>query len=413
MSGPSGSVCRSIRSSDVDGPPRQKRDAAGPEDVRRDVQPDEVHDALRPTRPRGSPRLLRGGAIPPGARPARRGRHETSGPLAATMTAPRASSGSRSAGFPAAAADVMMMTGPRERVESTAACAGVRSRRSKITRVSGRSRKAPRAVSCGSSVRMVPAPTPMASTSARSAWACRLAAAEVSAVRRPCASARQPSRLIAAFRMTNGRRSRISVRNGWLSTRAADAPRPTSTWTPCARRCCEALAVDERIRILDRGDQARNAGLDDLRDARTGASDVAARLERAVHRRAARARARLLERQHLGVRLAGAPVEALPDDHAVAGHDHGPHERIRTRAAAAPARPETTRGPCSPASTTSLRTARSRTRRRKTARGRPCLRPRRRSESAASGRSRWRPRRRPWRSHRAWSGRCRSRRRRS
>ena len=98
----------------------------------------------------------------------------------------------------------------------------------------------------------------------------------------------------------------------------------------------ETLAVDERIRILDRGDQSRNPGLDDLRDARSGASNVAARLERAIHRRAARARPGLFERQDFGVRLAGAPVEALSDDHTVAGHDHGPHERIRTRAAAAP-----------------------------------------------------------------------------
>ena len=50
--------------------------------------------------------------------------------------------------------------------------------------------------------------------------------AEVSASRRPGASAMKPSRLVAAFRMTNGRPSRISVKNGWFSDAAGSAPMP-------------------------------------------------------------------------------------------------------------------------------------------------------------------------------------------
>ena len=84
---------------------------------------------------------------------------------ATSICAPRASSGAGTSARAAAAAVVTMMTGPASRVESTRASGGVRSRRSKTTRVSGRSRKAPRAVSCGSSASMVPTPTPMASTS--------------------------------------------------------------------------------------------------------------------------------------------------------------------------------------------------------------------------------------------------------
>jgi hypothetical protein len=39
---------------------------------------------------------------------------------------------------------------------------------------------------------------------------------------------------MAALRMTNGRPWRISVKNGWLSRKAAAAPVPVSTATPCA-----------------------------------------------------------------------------------------------------------------------------------------------------------------------------------
>ena len=58
----------------------------------------------------------------------------------------------------------------------------------------------------------------------------------------------QPSRLIAAFSMTNGRRSRISVKNGWFSRVAASTPRPTSTAMPCDAKEGEAPAADERVR---------------------------------------------------------------------------------------------------------------------------------------------------------------------
>ena len=66
----------------------------------------------------------------------------------------------------------------------------------------------------------VPTPTPIASTSARTRCAWRFAAAEVSA--RPRAGRLGDAavqRSIAAFRITNGRPSRISVKNGWLSAR--------------------------------------------------------------------------------------------------------------------------------------------------------------------------------------------------
>ncbi len=97
----------------------------------------------------------------------------------------------------------------------------------------------------------------------------------------------------------------------------------------------EALPMHERIRIFHRRNHARDAGVDDALDARTRASHVAARLERAVQGGAAGAIAGFVERNRLCVRLADTPVISLPHDDAVTRHDHRADERIGTRAAAA------------------------------------------------------------------------------
>ena len=167
-------------------------------------------------------------------------------------------------------------------------------------------------------------------------------------MRWPGAAARQPSRLVAALRMTNGRPSRISVKNGWLSRNAAAAPVPISTSTPCARRYAKPATVHGGIRIGDRRDDTADPGVHDAADAGTGPlADVAARLQRAVQRRAAGVRSGHLERVHFGVRLAGA-------------RDGTPARRPRHRSTPRPPRPsdsgwcgrararrETGHGPCS------------------------------------------------------------------
>ena len=139
----------------------------------------------------------------------------------------------------------------------------------------------------------------------------------------------RPSRLVAALRMTNGRPSRISVKNGWLSVDRALGRQPDVDRDAVLAQKGEAAAADGRIRILDRGHHARDAGVDDRADARAGPALVAARLERAVQRRAAGARTGLGQRVHLGVRFTGALVEALPDDDAVGRHHDRADQRIR------------------------------------------------------------------------------------
>jgi hypothetical protein len=87
----------------------------------------------------------------------------------------------------------------------------------------------------------------------------------------------------------------------------------------------KAAAADGRIRVLDRGDDARDAGVDDLAHAGPGATLVAAGLERAIQRRAAGAHARLGQGVHFRVRLPRSLMEALTHDNAVGGHDDRAH----------------------------------------------------------------------------------------
>src|SRR5262249_20350656 len=91
-------------------------------------------------------------------------------------------------------------------------------------------------------------------------------------------------------------------------------------------------------RIFHRGDDAPDSRGDDALGARTGASGVRTRFERAVHRRAARPFARFVQRVHLGVRFPGAFMRAIADDDAFVGDDAGADDRIGSRAAEAAAR---------------------------------------------------------------------------
>ena len=284
------------------------------------------------------------------------------------------------------------MTGPASSVESIRADGGVRSRRSKTTRVSGRSRYAPRAVSSGIVGSSVPEPIAMASTSARSRWTRRLAAAPVSGVRdarrrrdRAVDADAPPSRS-----RTAAAREMIGQERPRSGARAAASPTPTVDVDAMLAQIGEAAAVHERIRILDRDHGAADAGLDDERRARSGASGVGAGLERAVERGAARPRARRRERDDLGVRSAG-------DARARRGRRSRPRRRRRRRRPSdsgwcgrARARRAPARAMCASSCrrvglrvTICPRTARPRIPRARTGSDRRSLRRRRRSGSAA------------------------------
>ena len=90
----------------------------------------------------------------------------------------------------------------------------------------------------------------------------------------------------------------------------------------------KAAPSDQRERILHRRHDAPDAGRDDALGARTGASGMRARFERAVQRGAAGGVARFVQRMDLGVRLAGALVRALPHHDAVVRHHARADERI-------------------------------------------------------------------------------------
>src|SRR5206468_10514680 len=84
----------------------------------------------------------------------------------------------------------------------------------------------------------------------------------------------------------------------------------------------ESASADERIRIFRGDDRTHDAGVDDPRNAATGASLMTTRLQRAIQRRSSSALARLFERADFGMRSARPFVEALTNDNAVRGHDH-------------------------------------------------------------------------------------------
>ena len=250
----------------------------------------------------------------------------------ARMRAPAASSRWTRSGAPAQARSVLtIMTGPASSVESSRADGGVRSRRSKTTRVSGRPRYAPRGVRSGSSVSTVPDPTPMASTSARCRWTRRLAAGPVSRVRTPGAAASRPSRLTAAFRITYGRPRRRLRQEHRVLPRRRVLLHADGDGDAALAQVGQPAAVHERVGILDGDDRAPDAGPRHQRRARPGPAGVRARFQRAVERRAASPRPRVREGDHFGVRSAGHLVRAAPDDHAVVVDDQRADHGIGAR----------------------------------------------------------------------------------
>ena len=95
---------------------------------------------------------------------------------------------------------------------------------------------------------------------------------------------------------------------------------------------CPELAnpstADARIRILHRCDDPGDASLDHALRARAGPTDVATWLEVDIQRAAARRVARVVERLHFRVRLAGACVPAVATDGTVRRDHDGADHRI-------------------------------------------------------------------------------------
>ena len=93
----------------------------------------------------------------------------------------------------------------------------------------------------------------------------------------------------------------------------------------------DAAAGHARIGILHGHDRTANPGFDGARRAGSGAALVAARLERAVQRRAASPRPCLVQGVHLCVRSTGELVRSTPDHHTLIVYDDRADHGIRTR----------------------------------------------------------------------------------
>ena len=320
--------------------------------MRRDVQPHVIDQPFVPRRRVQRRRRLRAAAIRSAAPPSRRSAARKVSSAATSICAPRASSA------PAPVAprrrrgrrhdDDRPGLGCREQ----RAVGGVRSRRSKTTRVSGRSRYAPRAVSSGivgqdradadadrvdlgaDAVRVAVGGAP---TSARCA--------------RPGAAAIRPSRLVAAFRMTNGRPSPHQREETADSARRASlAPQPDvdrarrASRRNAKPRAAAPAGFGSSIAATTRAMPAATMRLTHgpVRPVWQHGSSV----QYSVAPRAARAgfgRARALRR----AARRRARWNPCPTTTPSGGHDDRADERIRAGASARRAPRETARAPCS------------------------------------------------------------------
>ena len=223
-----------------------------------------------------------------------------------TTTVSGTSAARARAGSPAAG-------GPRSRTRSGAAGGG---------------RPRSRAVSSGSSASAVPIPTATASHSARQWWASRRESSPEIHFESPVRVATLPSSVIADLKSTR------AAGAGVLAERLVEQPRPGGQLAVGDHDLDALVAQDPEPaaggllgRVVGGDDHARDAGLEDRVRARRRLAVVAARLERDVHRRAARVgvAAGRGERLALGVRPAVGGVEALAEHLAVADDDGADH----------------------------------------------------------------------------------------
>ena len=91
-------------------------------------------------------------------------------------------------------------------------------------------------------------PTRIVSHSARRRWVSRRAGSELTQRDVPSAAALRPSRVVANFQVTKGRRCSTAKVQARLSSRASAASRPPSTSTPAARRV-SAPPVGHRVGV--------------------------------------------------------------------------------------------------------------------------------------------------------------------
>ena len=191
------------------------------------------------------------------------------------------------------------MTGPADRVDQTPAVR-LRPRQSMTTRVRGRILNAPRAVSSGSSMITVSAPTTDASIQAQPLHpAVGLGSREFSALAHPTDK---------AVRGRHGLEDRpwpAFFNPGWewaVLTRGFVLSNTGLHLDAVLEEPRMAAAIDLRIWIGHRGNDSPDAGGGDSLDARPGSANMAAGFERAIQRGATRIVAGHIEGNNLRVR---------------------------------------------------------------------------------------------------------------
>ena len=154
-------------------------------------------------------------------------------------------------------------------------------RRPTTTRSGWRVARAPsvsRTVRCGSSASAVPVPTRTASTWARSACTSARASGEVIQRLLPSAAATRPSRVAAAFQVTNGR-PRVTAKVQAGLTAAASVGEQPGLDVDAGRAQAARTAGGDRVGVGLAEDDARDAGGEQRLGAGPGPAGVVARLE--------------------------------------------------------------------------------------------------------------------------------------
>ena len=230
---------------------------------------------------------------------------------ASMISTPAPSSARRRAG--SAAAAVMTQVGTSCAVANSLAPGGRRNCRSSTTRTGERSfSPGSRQVSSGSSASAVPVPTRIASWVARRPCARRRAGSPVIQRLSPLVAMR-PSSEVASFRLPSGRPRLMRRKKPALSSAASSAHGPRSTRMPAAAQHGDPAPGHARVRILDRGDDAADAGGDQGVGAGRRLAGVGAGLERDVRRGPARGVAGAPEGLGLGMRAPARLGPAAPD----------------------------------------------------------------------------------------------------
>ena len=160
-------------------------------------------------------------------------------------------------------------------------------------------------------MRTVPAPVSIAELRARQVCTSARDASSVIHTLPPVADPVRPSKLMAIFSRTKGRPRSNRGKEPGIERARLGAEHPDRHGNARRTQSPDSLARNPRIRIFGRAHHAADSSRYQRIGARRRAARVAAGFQRDIRGRLARLAARGPQREHLGVRFAGAHMPAF------------------------------------------------------------------------------------------------------